>query len=160
MPVNHEKIIPKSDIPQEMPQGLSVKYEVTAFGDAKEITEESLSQLVKKIHNGEKLGIYLSSDPYLEEDYMQIEIDHGLIMLQYVKNDGLKDGCFYVSFDPEYLDSKEESPMECSDGQSVILMRYTMRNPESAAKCVEYFVRTGKLYSGMDWLKGWTEWEE
>lgn len=124
------------------------------------MTEDSLGRLVWQIRKGEKLGIYLSQDPYLEEDYMQIEMDLGLIMIQYVKNVGLKEECFYSSFDPDYLDSKEESPRECSDGQSVILMRYTMHSPELAAKCVEYFVRTGKLYSGMDWLKGWTEEEK
>ncbi|MCI8866983.1 MAG: hypothetical protein HFE61_02385 [Anaerotignum sp.] len=90
---------------------------------------------------------------------MQIEIDKGLIFLQYVENPGTKEECSYSSFHPDYLDSEEESPMRCSDGQSIILMRYTMSNPQLAAKCVEYFVRTGKLCPEMAWLKGWRVWE-
>lgn len=159
MPTVHEKIIPKNNNSKEMPSGLYIKYMVEGFGDEKEITEDGLRQLIREIHNGKKMGIYLSQNFELEGEYMQIEIDNGMIFLQYVENDGTKDACFYSSFDPDYLDSKAEAPMECSDGQSVILMRYTMRDLELAAKCVEYFVRTGKLYSGMAWLKGWTEWE-
>lgn len=159
MPVKSEKIIPKSNIPEEMPSGLYIKYMVAASGEEKEITEDSLEQLIKKIHKSNKLGICLSQDSDLDGDYMQIEIDNDWIFLQYVENDGTKDACFYSSFDPEYLDSQMEAPMKCSDGQSVILMRYTMHDLKLAAKCVEYFVRTGKLYSGMAWLKGWMEWE-
>ncbi|MBO5145034.1 MAG: hypothetical protein J6C19_05810 [Lachnospiraceae bacterium] len=159
MPTKHEKIIPKNDNPEEMPSGLYMKYAIAIFGDEKEITEDGLKQLNDKIHKGKKLGIYLSQDCDLEGDYMQIEADNGRIFLQYVRNDGMKDACFYSSFDPDYLDSETEAPIECSDGQSIILMRYTMQDMELAAKCVEYFVRTGKLYSGMAWLKGWTEWD-
>lgn len=160
MPITREKIIQKSNITEKMPVGLNIKYAVSAFGDGKEITEDSLDKLLKKISKGKNLGVYLSQDPYLEGNYMSIEIDNGWIVLQYVENDGTKDACFYSSFNPDYLDSKEEAPMECSDGQSVILMRYTMHDFGLAAKCVEYFVRTGKLYSGMDWLKEWTDWDK
>jgi len=159
MPINREEIIKAVDRLEEMPSGLHIKYAVSAFGNEKEITEDSLSHLTMKIKKCKNLGIFLSQDSDLEGDHMHIEIDNNWISLQYIENDGTKDACFYSSFNSAYLDSEEESPMRCSDGQSIILTRYTMHDSELVAKCVEYFVRTGNLYSGMSWLKGWTDWE-
>ncbi len=140
---------------EETPEGLYIKYIVSGVDyNTDEITEENLKEFIYKIRNGDNLGYYLSQDPDLEDSYMLIETDDGDICLQYVEHLGTSEECFYSSFDPEYLESDEESSMECSDGQSIILKRYIMRDFELAAKCVEYFVRTGKLYSGMDWLKG------
>ena len=39
------------------------------------------------------------------------------------------------------------------DGQSIILKKYTMHDPELAANCIEYYARTRQLYPGMAWLK-------
>jgi len=39
-------------------------------------------------------------------------------------------------------------------------LRYTMHDPELAAKCVGYFTRTGELYPGTAWLKTTAEGEE
>ena len=50
-------------------------------------------------------------------------------------------------------DSEEEAPIQASDGQSIILMKYTMRDRDLAAKCVEWYIHTGEPYPGMDWLK-------
>lgn len=83
---------------------------------------------------------------------MQLEIDKDWIFIQYVVNEGGKER-YYCGFDPEYLDSDEESPMVPGDGQSVILKRYIIHDPRLAAECVEYYARTGKLYPGMEWLK-------
>lgn len=150
-----QEIIPKKEIPEEMPSGLCVKSMFSAFGEEEAITEESLKRLIDAIRRGNKLGVYLADNAdFWTDKYMQIEIDRGLAMLQLVENDGTADACFYASFDPDYLDSAKKSPMECSDGQSVILMRYTMRDLELAAKCAEYFARTGERYPGMSWLKG------
>ncbi len=154
-----ETIIQAEDRSVKMPTGLHIKYMTSAFDGGKEITEYSLKQLIKKIQSGQNLGVYLFQDPELEENYMQLEMDNGLIFLQYVKDPCTKDECFYSSFDPACLDSKEEAPMSCSDGQSVILKRNTMKDTKLAARCVEYFVRTGKLYPAMTWLKGWQVWE-
>lgn len=49
----------------------------------------------------------------------------------------------------------EKSTIECSDGQSVILKKYTMHDRELAADCAELFIRTGGHYPGMEWLKFW-----
>lgn len=155
---SYEKVI-QIDDNNEMLQGLCIKYMSSAYGKKTEITEDSLKHLLKKIRKGQNQGIFLFQDPDFEDSYMQIEIDKGLIFLQYVENPGTKEECSYSSFHLDYLDSDEESPMRCSDGQSIILMRYTMSNPQLAAKCVEYFVRTEKLCPEMAWLKGWRVWE-
>lgn len=129
-------------------------YMISAFGEEEELTKESLKRLTDSVLRGGPLGVYLADDVELGDRYMQVEAGCGLVMLQIVENDGTKEARFYSSFNPEYLDSDEESPIECSDGQSVILMRYTMRDLNLAAKCVEYFARTQLPYPGMSWLKG------
>ncbi len=150
-----EKVIRANDTLAETPSGLYMKYITSVFGEDEELTEERLKGLIQKIEQGQNMGVCLGQDLDLEEDYMRIEIDNGLICFQYIQNMGTKEECFYSSFNPAYLNTEEESPIRCSDGQSIILMRYTMQNPELAAKCVEYFARTGKLYPGMEWHKGW-----
>lgn len=149
---SYEMVIqPESE--EEKSTELSIKYAEYALGRRKEITEESLKRILKKIRKGEKQGLYLFDDP--EGSYMQIEIDKGLILLQYVESPGTQEESSYSLFNPSYLESEEESPMRCSDGQSIVLMRYTVTDTELVAKCVEYFVRSGKLYPETAWLKGW-----
>ncbi len=155
---SYEEVI-QIDENNEMPLGLCIKYMSSAYGGKREITEDSLKHLLKKIRKGQNLGVFLFQDPDFEDSYMQIEIDKELIFLQYVDSPGTQEECSYSSFQPDFLDSEEESPMCCSDGQSIILMRYTMQNPQLAAKCVEYFVRTGRLCPEMAWLKSWQVWE-
>lgn len=150
-----EEIIPKKNGSITMPDQIVIPYIGTVFGEAEELTETRLQTLVQQIRDGEYLGIILGQDFDFEEDYMQIEIDQERICLQYIQNIGTDAECFYSSFDPAYLDSEEEAPISCTDGQSIILMRHTMQDPVLAAKSVEYFVRTGMLYPNMEWLKGW-----
>ena len=152
-----EQVIQVKDDLGEMPSGIYIKYISTVFEEGQELSEARLEELIREIRNEEGMGVILGQDPDMEENHMYIDIDQGLICFQYIQNIGTVDECFYSSFNPAYLDSEEESPINCSDGQSIILMRYTMQNPELAAKCVEYFARTGKLYPGMDWLK--CEWD-
>lgn len=155
MDINHQSVIPKGNPPEKMPSGIKEFYILDECREenGKRITEEALSKLLEDIRNKEGVGISLYKDPDLEGDYMQIEADGNLIFLQYVENYCTSDECIYSCFNPNCLDSDEWSPIEASDGQSVILMRYTMDDHELAAICVEYFVRTGQLYPGMAWLK-------
>ena len=59
----------------------------------------------------------------------------------------------WACFDPAFLDSDEEAPIEPSDSQSVFPMKCTMRDRDLAAKCVEWYIHTCEPYPGMDWLK-------
>lgn len=152
-----ETIIPKGEVPEKMPSGLQVLYTFDAFGrDGKQLTEASLKKLVKSIRKSKKISIFLcpNSDieTALEEEYMNLEIDGDWIAFHVVR-DTYPDGYFCSCFDPDYLDSDEESPMIPGDGQSIILKKYTMHDPELAANCIEYYARTRQLYPGMAWLK-------
>ena len=57
----------------------------------------------------------------LEEEYMNLEVEDGWISFGYVIRDTYPDSYFCSCFDPNYLDSDEESPMIPGDGQSIIL---------------------------------------
>lgn len=152
-------IIPKEELPEKMPSNLQDLYTFDIFGkdDGEKLTETDLKKLVKKIKKAKKFSILLGPNPdietTLEEEYLQLEIDGAWIFIQLVIHDTYPDSCLYSSFDPDYLDSDEESPMRPGDGQSVILKRNTMHDSELAANCIEYYVRTRKLYPGMAWLK-------
>lgn len=167
MPVHKQSVIPEGKTPEKMQEGIKALYLSDLLGNlsgrlgsyGKKITEEDLSVLMEYIQNKKDLGILLDKEPDLEGDYMQVEISNNLIFLQYIENNLTSDECAYSCFNPDYIDSDEWSPMDAADGQSIILMRYTMDDPELAAKCVEYFVRTEKLYPGMAWLKNWTSYE-
>ncbi|MDE7185702.1 MAG: hypothetical protein K2O40_14865 [Lachnospiraceae bacterium] len=153
-----QTIIPKEASPAAMPSGLQVLYTFDAFGhDGEKLTEAALKKLVRKIQRADNVSVFLCPsddiETALEEEYFQVEIDDRWIALQYVVGDTSPDAYFCSCFDPDYLDSDEESPMVPGDGQSVILKKYTMHDPKLAADCVEYYARTGKLYPGMAWLK-------
>ena len=151
-------IIPKQDPPPAMPSGLQILYTFDAFGhDGKQLTEASLKKLVQKVQKGENVSVYLcpsdDMETAIEEEYFQVEIDNRWIAIQYVVEDTSPDGYYCSCFDPDFLDSDEESPMVPGDRQSVIPKKYTMHDPKLAAECVEYYARTGKLYPGMEWLR-------
>jgi len=153
-----ETIIPKGEVPEKMPSGLQVLYTFNAFGrDGEQLTEASLKKLMKSIRKSKKISIFLcpnsDMETALEEEYMSLEVEPGWISFEYVIRDTYPDGYFCSCFDPDYLDSDEESPMIPGDGQSIILKKYTMHDPELAANCIEYYARTRQLYPGMAWLK-------
>ena len=67
---------------------------------------------------------------------------------------------WFYTYDPEYLDSDEETDIECSDGQSIIYRKYTTADKDAVMTAMEYFLRTGKLWNGIPWMKSWQEWED
>ncbi len=89
--------------------------------------------------------------PDRDGDYFEIEVNPSWIAFEYVVNNGMEDEEFYSSFNPDYLDSDEESNTSTIYG-SFMQLCYTMHDPKLAAKCVEYFARTRELYQGAAWL--------
>lgn len=145
-----ETIIPKGTIPENMPAGLQVLYTSDAFGNGGELlTEERLADILQQIRGGEGIDVYFWKDADMEQNLLFIENDSYWISIVYFGDDD----SFYTCFDPDYLDSDEEAPVIAGDGQSIILKRETMHDPLLAAECIEYCVRTGTLYPGMEWLK-------
>lgn len=158
--VEREEFIPKSETPAEIPEGIAVKYYICWPDEPREITAESCQQIMKNLRDEKWRDIYLTNNPDLEEDIMQLESGDGLFALQYMRdNSGMigEEAAWFSTYDPAYLDSDEETDIECSDGQSIILRKYTTIDKEAVMTAIEYFIRTGKLWNGIPWLKGWQE---
>lgn len=156
----HIEFIPKNETPAEMPKGITVKYYVCWPDEPKEITPDSCRQILKNLTDGCWGNIYLTNNPDLEEDIMELESKDGLYALQYLRdNSGLvgEQAAWFSTYDPEYLDSDEETDIECSDGQSIICRKYTTADKEAVMTAIEYYLRTGKLWDGIPWMKSWRE---
>ena len=161
--IEHREFIPKSERPEEMPNEIAIKYYICWPEEAKEITPDSLRLILKNLRSGEWKSIFLANDDNLEENFMQLESGNGLYALQFLKDNagGVgEDAAWFSTYDAEYLDSDEETDIECSDGQSVILRKYTTADMDSVITAIEYFIRTEKLWNGIQWMKCWDEWIE
>lgn len=155
-----EEIIPKGELPEKMPDGVWIQYAGKGFECSRanrinDLSEQGIQEIIKNVRTGIYKSLYLSSDPdgAPEKRYFQLESAERWIFVQICDDEGRR--C-YSSFDKEYFCSNEEAPIECSDGQSVVLKKYTMHDPELAARCAEWFIRTGEPYPGMEWLRGGT----
>ncbi|MCI8574527.1 MAG: hypothetical protein HFF89_08850 [Oscillibacter sp.] len=149
-----EEIIPKGQVP-ELPERIFIHYANEEFntGEDTEITdlsEAGVKNIVEKVRDGTYWSLFLCPDDCGEEGFLLMERSEDLIFLQI--SDEMEQ-ITWTCFNPDYLDSDEEAPIECSDGQSIIAMKTTMKDRELAAKCVEWYIHTGEPYPGMDWLK-------
>ena len=149
-----EEIIPKGQVP-ELPERIFIHYANEEFntGEDTEITdlsEAGVKNIVEKVRDGTYWSLFLCPDDCGEEGFLLMERSEDLIFLQ-ISNE--MEQITWTCFNPDYLDSDEEAPIECSDGQSIIAMKTTMKDRELAAKCVEWYIHTGEPYPGMDWLK-------
>lgn len=147
-----EEIIRKKEIPP-LPNG--VKIQSASSGalsslELDDISEAGIRDLVEKVRTGAYPSVMMSPDEYGEEGYLTLESSPDLIFLQIWD---AETETAWACFDPDYLDSDEEAPIEPSDGQSVFPMKCTMRDRELAAKCVEWYAHTLEPYPGMEWLK-------
>ncbi len=149
-------IIPKKELPETMPTGICIKYASKSFStDEKDrindISEAGIQSIINNIRNNTYKSVFLSLDS--EGDigikFFQLESDEGWIFVQICDEE---EDLYYSSVNVDYLNSNEEAPILCSDRQSVIMKRNTMHDLEMAAKCVEWFIRTGEPYPNMEWL--------
>ena len=161
--IEHIEFVPKDEVPAEIPNGIAVKYYVCWSDEPKELTAKNCQKILKNLRDGQWGSIYLTNDPDLEEDCMQLESGDDLFALQYLRdNSGMvgEETAWFSTYDPAYLDSDEETDIECSDGQSIILRKYTTTDKDSVMSAIEYYIRTGRLWNGISWMKGWTELDE
>lgn len=147
-----EEIIKKGPVP-EIPE--SIKIQGASWGalpsqKISDISRENIRNIVEKVRAGEYRSLMLMRDKYGEEGYLMLESSLNLIFLQIWE---AKTKIAWACFDPEFLDSDEEAPIEPSDGQSVFPLKCTMKDRELAAKCAEWYAHTCEPYPGMDWLK-------
>ena len=157
------EFIPKNESPAAMPEGIAVKYYVCWPDEPEEITPDNCRTILENLRNGQWGSIYLTNDPDLEEDIMELESGDGLFALQSLRDISGMEGeqaAWISTYDPEYLDSDEATDIECSAGQSIIYRKYTTADKDAVMTAIEYFLRTGKLWNGISWVKSWQEWAD
>ena len=93
--------------------------------------------------------LYLSLNPFGEEDSMEVDVAEGWAALSYEDTDT---GVWYAIYNPEYAGVEEDAP-PLGGGQSPIPMMHAIQDLELAAVCVEYFIKQGRLYPGAPWAK-------
>lgn len=110
-----------------------------------EITEEIIAKVLHEIPEG--IEVYLSLNPFGEEDYLEVLCDGEWLALAYEDDND----CYY-SYNKDFEGTEELSPLE-SGGQSPVEKYLAIKDMDAGIKAVEYFIRTGKLYPGIDWAK-------
>lgn len=156
----HQAIIPKSDTPAKMPEGIVIKYYECWPGKAEKLNSNSLVQVLKNLREDKWKNIFLTNDTDFEQNFMQLESGGGLYALQFIRdNTGMigEEAAWFTTFTPEFLGSDEETDIDCSDGQSIIYRENTITDKDAVMTAIEYFIRTGKLWDGISWLKVWRE---
>ncbi|MDE5598548.1 MAG: hypothetical protein K2J04_12075 [Lachnospiraceae bacterium] len=149
-------IIPKKELPETIPTDICIKFASKRFSTNEkdrinDISEAGIQSIINNIRNSTYKSLFLSLDS--EGDigikFFQLESGEGWIFVQICDEE---EELYYSSVNADYLNSNEEAPIICSDGQSVIMKRNTMHDLELAAECVKWFIRTGEPYPGMEWL--------
>lgn len=126
--------------------------------EGEEITEDVIAGVLNKIPEG--INIYLSLVAYGEDDWLEVNCDGQWLALGYSSQGGQDN---YYSYNAAFADTAERimeadfsdeavySPLE-SGGQSPIPKIQAITDIEAGVRAVEYFIRTGRLYPGIDWL--------
>lgn len=123
-----------------------------------EITEKIIAEILKKISDG--INIYLFLDPNGEDDWLEVNCDGEWISLGFSEDFGQNN---YYSYNPAFADTVDQVNKEDfsdksiytdleSGGQSPIPKIAAITDIEIGVKAVEYFIRTGEFYPGIDWM--------
>lgn len=110
-----------------------------------EITEDIIAKVLREIPEG--IEVYLSLNPFGEEDWLEVLCDGEWLALGYM----VDNECYY-SYNKDFEGTKELSPLE-SGGQSPVEKYLAIKDIDAGIKAVEYFIRTGQLYPGIDWAR-------
>lgn len=127
--------------------------------DREEITETIIAEVLKEISGG--INIYLYLDPDGEDDWLEVNCDSEWIALGFSGEFGHNN---YYSYNPAFADTADQlSKADFSDksiytdlvsgGQSPIPKFQALTDIETGVKAVEYFIRTGEFYPGIDWMR-------
>ena len=159
--ITKQEIIPSFD-----PNAVAVKrIEYYPYGGTyteDEITPKVIHKILKEIPTG--IGVYLFLDPDGECDWLEVVSDGEWLFLGYCFQD--ESGRFdnWCSYNPDYADTIEQirdadfsnkkiyTPIN-SGGQTPIPKIYAITNMDAGVKAVEYFIRTGERYPGIDWSR-------
>lgn len=152
-------------VPEFEHQAIAVKhieyYPDDGSWDEKEITPELIARILEDIPHG--CDLFLSLDPYGETDFMEVMSDGKILSLGCMfdaETDYLNCYSYNSDFAHTYelidkMDFKDKSVWSSlvSGGQSPVPLVHTMTDMELGLKAVAYFIATGKLYPGMDWVE-------
>lgn len=141
------QIIPKQDtIPKFDPHAIAVQYIEYGHSYRRDhITEDLVAKILKQIPTGIEAILYL--DPDGEDNWMEVLCDGEWLALGFCGDFGQNN---YYSYNPAFAGVVEKTPLR-SGGQSPIERELVLQDIESGVKAVEYFIRTGKFYPGIDW---------
>ncbi len=158
------QIIPKQEcIPPFDPQAIKIQR-IEYFDppykeyDREEITEKIIAEVLKEIPGG--INIYLFLDPDGEDNWLEVNCDSEWIALGFSGDFGQNN---YYSYNPAFADTADQisqadfldkniyTDLE-SGGQSPIPKIMAITDIELGVKAIEYFIRTGELYPGIDWM--------
>lgn len=151
------EIIPKQDnIPVYNMKQIKIKHieyypDYDGCYEEDEITEELVSGILKQIPEG--IDIILSLNPYGEEDMFEILCDGEWLSIGYsYYSEEKQQDIVYYSYNQSYAGTEDLSPLE-SGGQSPVEKYMAINDIKAGVKAAEYFIRTGRLYPGIDWAK-------
>ena len=144
------QIIPKQDhIPEFDNQAIQVQYMELGCknysGD--KITEDLISKFLKQIPSGMDAILYL--DPDGEDNWMEVLCDGEWLALGFSGDFGENN---YYSYNPAFAGKPDMTKLK-SGGQSPVEKMLAIQDMEAGVKAVEYFIRTGEFYPGIDWAK-------
>lgn len=147
-------------IPPFNQNAVAVKYiEYDNIYDEADITPELIARILKDIPEGVEIRLYL--DPDGEGDFLEVLSDGEWLSLG-SSMEQKEDGCYY-SYNVDYANTADEvEKFNYSDtdvwsnlasgGQSPIPKIQAITDMDAGVKAVEYFIRTGEFYPGIDWL--------
>lgn len=158
------EIISKQDaIPAFETNTVAVKHiEYYPYGgtyDESQITPELIAKILTEISHG--INIYLFLDPDGECDFMEVLSDGEWLSLgcsfdrdgewqnYYTHNANYADTAEQIR-ENNYSDKRIWTALK-SGGQSPVPKIEAITDMETGIKAVEYFIRTGELYPGIDW---------
>ena len=148
--MQQEIIFPKKEVPFEVPSGICVQY-AEGFD---EINEKTVRKIIKNVRKGPFQHLYLALDPDGESSFFQMVRQNGYAALA-IGIETCVDNCVkwtsYLSYNSRYAASDEVSPIRYD--QDIFLKKYTIQDSDAVSKCVEWFIRTGTPYPGIDWAK-------
>jgi len=151
-----EEIVEKRDVPA-MPEDMKIQFAARGsmpHQEIEDISEKGILDLLQKIRGGQYASLLLAPEEEDLDKFLMMESSPDRIFLQIWD---AETETAWSCFDPAWLDSDGEAPIEPSDGQSVFQMRNTVpntpENRELTARCAEWYIHTLEPYPGMDWLK-------
>ena len=157
--ISKQEVIPEFDI-----NAVAVKlieyYPHGGTYDEHQITSELIAKILVEIPQG--IEIYLFLDPDGECDFMEVLSDGEWLSIgcSFDRDGGWQN---YYTYNSAYADTSEQiKKFDYSDrsvwttlesgGQSPVPKIQAITDITAGTKAVEYFIRTGELYPGIDWV--------